>query len=40
VLEVADRHYVLADGGIVFEGTTEELEAADDVRQRYLGVSD
>ncbi|WP_232703124.1 ABC transporter ATP-binding protein [Halobacterium wangiae] len=40
VLEVADRHYVLADGNIVFEGTTAELEAADDVRQRYLGVSE
>jgi branched-chain amino acid transport system ATP-binding protein len=40
VLEVADRHHVLAEGSIVFEGTTEELEAADDVRKRYLGVSE
>jgi len=40
VLEVADRHHVLADGRIVYEGSTSELEAADDVRRRYLGVSD
>ncbi|MFB6202374.1 MAG: ABC transporter ATP-binding protein [Halorhabdus sp.] len=40
VLEVADRHYVLADGEIVFEGDTADLESADDVRKRYLGVSE
>jgi branched-chain amino acid transport system ATP-binding protein len=40
VLEVADRHHVLAEGNIVFEGTTAELEADEDVQSRYLGVSE
>jgi ABC-type branched-subunit amino acid transport system ATPase component len=37
-MDVADRHNVLHDGTIVFEGTTGQLAAAEDVVDRYLGV--
>jgi branched-chain amino acid transport system ATP-binding protein len=39
VTQVADYHHVLANGRIVFEGTTADLDAADEVRQQYLGVT-
>jgi branched-chain amino acid transport system ATP-binding protein len=35
---VADRHYVLHKGEIVFEGTTADLDAEPDVQRRFLGV--
>jgi len=35
---VADHHYVLHGGEITFEGTTRELEDADEAIDRYLGV--
>lgn len=38
-LELADRNYVIDHGNIVFEGTSEELEADDAVMDQYLGVS-
>lgn len=37
-MAVADRHYVINKGQNVFKGTTPELEDADDVMERYLGV--
>ena len=37
-MEVADRHYVLDGGEIVFEGTGDELDAAEDVKNQHLGV--
>ena len=37
-IEVADRMYVLAGGQVVWNGSPQELEAADDVRQLHLGV--
>ena len=39
VTEVADYHHVLADGQVVFEGSTADLSDARDVQERYLGVS-
>ncbi len=39
VTEVADHHHVLANGQVVFEGSTDELSDAQDVQERYLGVS-
>jgi branched-chain amino acid transport system ATP-binding protein len=39
VMEVADRHYIIANGEIVYDGTTAELDEAEEVRQQYLGVS-
>ncbi len=35
---LADRHYVLEKGRIVWRGTSPELRADDSIRQRYLGV--
>ena len=35
---VADRHYVLEKGRVVWQGTSAELDASRDVQHRYLGV--
>jgi branched-chain amino acid transport system ATP-binding protein len=35
---VADRHYVLEKGRVVWSGTSGELAANSEVQQRYLGV--
>jgi branched-chain amino acid transport system ATP-binding protein len=35
---VADRHYVLEKGRVVWRGNAGELAATGDVRQRYLGI--
>lgn len=38
-LEVADRNYLIDQGQIVFEGTSPELEAREDLLQKYLGAT-
>ena len=35
---LADRHYVLEKGRVVWDGTSAELRARADVQHRYLGV--
>ena len=35
---VADRHYVLEKGRVVWQGNSQELEASRDIQHRYLGV--
>jgi len=35
---LADHHYVLEKGRVVWSGTSAELRARDDVQHRYLGV--
>ncbi len=35
---VADRHYVLEKGRVVWSGGSAELAASDDVQRKYLGV--
>jgi branched-chain amino acid transport system ATP-binding protein len=35
---VADRHYVLEKGRVVWQGSSAELSANSDVQHRYLGV--
>ena len=37
-LSLASRAYVLNNGHVVFEGTSDELRAAPDIMNRYLGV--
>jgi branched-chain amino acid transport system ATP-binding protein len=37
-IELADRCYVLDQGEIVFDGTSEELDGDDATKERYLGV--
>jgi branched-chain amino acid transport system ATP-binding protein len=36
--KIADRHYMIERGKIVWTGTSRELAAAPDVQHRYLGV--
>jgi branched-chain amino acid transport system ATP-binding protein len=35
---IADRHYVLEKGRVVWSGVSSELVASREVQQRYLGV--
>ena len=35
---IADRHYIIERGKVVWRGTSDELVAAPDVQHRYLGV--
>jgi len=35
---IADRHYILEKGRVVWNGTSPELAASEDVQHRYLGV--
>jgi len=35
---VADRHYVLEKGRVVWSGSSADLAANADVQHRYLGV--
>jgi branched-chain amino acid transport system ATP-binding protein len=37
-MEIADVVYVLENGRIAFSGSTEELDAAEDVKRKHLGV--
>jgi branched-chain amino acid transport system ATP-binding protein len=38
LLRVADRHFLIERGRVVWNGTSPELAAAPDVQRRYLGV--
>jgi branched-chain amino acid transport system ATP-binding protein len=38
LLKVTDRNYLIEKGRIVWQGTSAELEAAPEVKARYLGV--
>ena len=38
LLRVADRHFLIERGRVVWKGTSPELAAAPDVQHRYLGV--
>ena len=37
-IKVADRYYIMSKGQMVFEGDTDALLAAEDVRKNYLEV--
>jgi branched-chain amino acid transport system ATP-binding protein len=36
--EIADRHYLIERGRVVWTGSSRELAAAPDIQHRYLGV--
>ena len=36
--QVADHHFVIYNGRIVYSGSNEEFKADEEVRSRYLGV--
>lgn len=38
LMRIADRHFIIQRGRVVWQGTTPELQADDAVRQRYLGL--
>ena len=38
LMQIADRHYIMEKGRITWTGDSAELAAAEEVRQRYLGV--
>lgn len=38
LIELADRHFVMEKGKVVWFGSSDELKEADDVQHRYLGV--
>ncbi|MFC4541273.1 ABC transporter ATP-binding protein [Halosolutus amylolyticus] len=38
-LELADRNYVINQGEIVYEGTSDDLRESEEVLDRYLGVT-
>ncbi len=38
LMQVADAHYVLEKGRVVWNGTSADLAASEDVQHRYLGV--
>ena len=37
-LELADRHYIMEQGAIVFEGDTEDFKRDDIIKKKYLSV--
>jgi branched-chain amino acid transport system ATP-binding protein len=38
-MELGDRHYILEEGCIVYEGSRAEFEHANEIRDRYLAVN-
>src|SRR5499433_3836722 len=38
LIRIADRHYLIERGRVVWKGSSQELAAAPDVQHRYLGV--
>lgn len=38
-LSVGDRHYIIDNGHLVFQGTSEEIQADEEIKATYLGVS-
>lgn len=38
-LAVGDRHYIIDNGHLVFQGTSEDIQASEEVKATYLGVS-
>ncbi len=38
LVKLADRHYVLEKGRVVWTGSSQELKSSQDVQHRYLGV--
>jgi branched-chain amino acid transport system ATP-binding protein len=38
LIRIADRHYLIERGRIVWNGNSKELAAAPEVQHRYLGI--
>jgi branched-chain amino acid transport system ATP-binding protein len=37
-VKIADRHYIIERGKVVWSGTSVELAAVPDVQHQYLGI--
>ena len=35
---IADRHYIIERGRVVWSGSSQELARASDIQHRYLGI--
>ena len=38
LMKLADRHYIMEKGEVVWSGATDEIANNDDLKARYLGV--
>ncbi len=38
LMQIADRHYIIEKGRVVWSGSSQELNADPEVRRRFLGV--
>jgi branched-chain amino acid transport system ATP-binding protein len=38
LMRIADRHYIIERGRVVWSGSSQALAAASDIQHRYLGV--
>ncbi len=38
-LAVGDRHYIIDNGRLVFQGTSSEIQENEEIKTTYLGVS-
>ncbi len=38
-LNVGDRHYIIDNGHLVFQGTSADIQANEEIKTTYLGVS-
>jgi len=38
-LAIGDRHYIIDNGHLVFQGTSEDIQANEEIKATYLGVS-
>ena len=36
--QIADRHYLIERGRVVWQGDSAQLAAAPDIQHRYLGI--
>lgn len=36
--EIADRHYIIEKGSVVWEGSSRDLQENDEIKHKYLGV--
>jgi ABC-type lipopolysaccharide export system ATPase subunit len=38
-LDVGDRHYIIDNGHLVFQGTSRDIQDNEEIKATYLGVS-
>lgn len=38
LFKLADRHYIVEKGSVVWSGTSQQLQTSSDIQQKYLGI--